>query len=156
MTDADRPSTLPWPPILFVGAIVLALALDWVLPLPVPFAELTVIDWLGRVMIAGSIGLLIWGALAFCEHRTTIRPDQAASALITSGPFAFSRNPLYLAEAVLLAGVALAFNKLAFLLAVPLFMCAVTRLAILGEERHLEAKFGSAYRDYCAEVRRWA
>lgn len=156
MIDAGRPSSFPWPPVIFAGAIALALVLDRILPLPVPFAELAVVDWLGKGMVAGSIGLLIWGVLEFRTHQTTIRPDQAASALITSGPFGFSRNPIYLAEAILLAGVALAFNKLAFLLAVPLFMFAVTRLAILGEERHLEARFGSAYRDYCAEVRRWA
>jgi protein-S-isoprenylcysteine O-methyltransferase Ste14 len=142
--------------VLFAAALLVAWALDrFVLGLPVPFAELALVDWLGRIMIGASLGLLFWGASAFRQHQTTIRPDRPANALITSGPFALSRNPLYLAEALLLAGVALTFNKLSFLAVVPLFVLAVTKLAIEGEERHLAAKFGQAYLDYCVRVRRW-
>jgi protein-S-isoprenylcysteine O-methyltransferase Ste14 len=156
MITTDTPSSVPWPPLLFAGSVLTAWGLDrFVLGVPVPFAELTLVDWLGRLMIATGMGLLVWGAYAFRQHATTIRPDRPATTLITSGPFALSRNPIYLAEALLLAGVALTFNKLSFLAIVPVFMLAVTKLAIQGEERHLAAKFGQSYRDYCDRVRRW-
>ena len=86
---ADRPSAVPWPPLVLAAAIALALAWDhWVAPLPVPFAETTVMRLAGWLLLAFGLGLSGWAVVAFCRHATTIRPDRGSSALITAGPFA--------------------------------------------------------------------
>jgi protein-S-isoprenylcysteine O-methyltransferase Ste14 len=155
-TPADRPSRFPWPPVLLAGCLAAALALDrLVLPLPVPFAEIAVIDYMGMLMLLGGVVLAVWAALEFRRHRTSIRPDRGSDALLLAGPFAFSRNPIYLGEALALAGAGIAFNRLWLLVAAPLFMVLVTQLAIRREEAYLERRFGAAYGDYRSRVRRW-
>lgn len=156
ISTKDRPSAIPWPPVLLAGTIGSALAFDrWVVPVPVPFAELDLVRGVGWCALAVAVALTGWAIHGFRRHRTTIRPDQAASTLMTDGAFAFSRNPLYLAETLALAGAALAFNRLSLLLAATVFALAVDRLAIRAEEAHLERRFGDAYRAYCARVGRW-
>ena len=155
-TKADRSSPFPWPPVLFAAAIVLALGLDaLVFRLPVPFAETQTMHFAGMTMLLGGIVLALWAALRFRSHRTSIRPDRPSSALVATGPFAFSRNPMYLGEVIALVGAGIAFNRLWLVAAAPAFALAVTRLAIEREEIYLERRFGPAYLDYRARVRRW-
>ena len=154
--ETDRPSRFPWPPVLLAGAIGAALALEWlVLPLPVPFAETGVVHAAGMLLLMAGIGLAIWASIQFPRHRTSIRPDRGSDALVLAGPFAFSRNPIYLGEAMALVGAGLAFNRLWLVAVVPGFMALVTVLAIRREEAYLERRFGAAYGDYEARVRRW-
>jgi protein-S-isoprenylcysteine O-methyltransferase Ste14 len=154
--SADRSSAFPWPPLLLVAAVLAALSLDWLLlRLPVPFAETETVHFAGMLLLIAGIALVIWAMLAFRRHATSIRPDRASNALIATGPFAFSRNPIYLGEAIGMVGAALAFNRLWLLLAVPVFVLLVTRLAIEREEAYLERRFGASYSDYKARVRRW-
>jgi protein-S-isoprenylcysteine O-methyltransferase Ste14 len=77
------------------------------------------------------------------------------TALVTSGPYRLTRNPMYLGMAFLYAGLALSFGVTWSLAFLPLVLLAVDRLAILREEHYLEAKFGEEYRRYKARVRRW-
>lgn len=153
---ADRPSAFPWPPVLFVLAVGCAMGLDWlVLRLPVPFAEIGLVHYIGMVLLLAGIVLVIWATLQFRRHATSIRPDRGSSALMATGPFAFSRNPIYLGEAIGMIGAGISFNRLWLIVAAPIFAFAVTRLAIEREERYLERHFGAAYRDYTSRVRRW-
>ncbi len=155
LTDpAARPNTIPWPPILFLSALLAANLLTWAAPASVlqPSALLRLA---GAAMAALSIGLMLWAFLAFRQHRTTVLPHQPASALITTAPFNLSRNPIYLAEAVLLAGLSLVNASVWYLVVIPLFVVAVTRLAIVREEAHLAALFGDAWASYARKVRRW-
>ena len=97
------------------------------------------------------------GVLAFLRARTTIHPHRPAhaSALVTTGLYRYSRNPMYLALLLVLAGWAVALaNGLAFLL-LPGFVLSLDRLQIRPEERILRAKFGAAYEAYARSVRRW-
>ena len=152
----DRPSAVPWPPLLLAGLIGAALAFDrWVVPLPIPFAETALLRGAGGLLLAAGFGLMVWAMVAFRLHATTIRPDRGASNLITARPFAWSRNPIYLGETAALVGAALAFNRLTLAVAAVAFAAGVTRLAIRPEEAHLERRFGDAYRAYAARVRRW-
>lgn len=152
----DRPGAFPWPPVLLLLTIVLALSTDTLLvPLPVPFAETVPVQVVGWAMLIGGIGLTSWAATAFRNHNTSIRPDRGADDLIETGPYAWSRNPIYLGEAVALVGAALVFNRLTLGLAAPLFVLAVWRLSILPEEAYLERRFGDRYRAYCDRVDRW-
>ncbi len=152
----DTPSAFPWPPVLLAGAIGLALAVDrWIMPLPVPFAEVGAVRAAGAALLMAAVVVFFWTALQFRQHGTTIRPDRASTALIESGPFAWSRNPIYLAETIALLGAAIVFNKLTLVLVAPLFAVLVSRLSIRPEEAFLERRFGPLYEVYCSRVGRW-
>jgi protein-S-isoprenylcysteine O-methyltransferase Ste14 len=138
------------PPVWLIGFIAIAwgLARLWA-----PLEDALV--WPGWALVAAGITLIIWSALAFLKARTTIVPHQAPSALIETGPYRFSRNPIYLADLVILAGVALILGApLALILLVP-FREVLLRLFILPEEVVLERDLGRAYLDYKDRSRRW-
>lgn len=154
--EHDRPSGFPWPPVLLAASIAAALWMEWwLIRLPVPFAEEPAVHFLGMTLLLAGFVLMIWAAIQFRTHQTSIRPDRGSDALVLAGPFAFSRNPIYLAEVMALVGAGIGFNRLWLLLAAPVFAFAVSRLAIEREEAYLERRFGAAYLDYKARVRRW-
>ena len=86
--------------------------------------------------------------------RANILPHRAATALVTRGPFAFSRNPIYLGNTLMMAGVGLAVGNPWFIATGLAAALLVERLAIRREEQYLDARFGQAWRDYCARVGR--
>lgn len=150
-----RPTAFPWPPVLLVGVFLTAWLLGYAYPLNWPGLD----DLPARIIGIGigvlGIALFAWGAWTFHRHRTTILPNQRADALVTDGPFRFRRNPIYIADVMILLGVAELTKNIWFVAAAVLFVPLVTWLAILPEERHLEARFGDAYREYKARTRRW-
>lgn len=159
MDTNERPNRIPWPPILFLSALLAANLLTSLLPAGVwrvmsPILSLGLV-FLGVVAIAAGAALMLWAFLAFMAHQTSVLPHKRADALISSGPFRFTRNPIYLAEAVLLAGLALVNGSFWYLAVIPPFLLAVTRLAIVREEAHLAARFGAEWQAYAARVRRW-
>jgi protein-S-isoprenylcysteine O-methyltransferase Ste14 len=93
--------------------------------------------------------------LVMRRGRANILPHRAATALITSGPFAVSRNPIYLGNTFLLIGAAAALANPWFLPVALLSAAAVDRLAIRREEAHLAARFGEAWRGYAKRTARW-
>jgi protein-S-isoprenylcysteine O-methyltransferase Ste14 len=150
----ERPNTIPWPPILFFGALALAALLGRFMPLQMPWTGAAA-SAAGLALMLAGLGLMLWAFATFRQARTTVLPHQRSDALITTGPFQRSRNPIYLAEAIILAGLALYNLDWWYALAIPPFMIAVTRLAIMREEAHLLVRFGDAWRAYAAGVRRW-
>lgn len=154
-TDAARrPRTLILPPAPYAVALVGGWWLDrnWV-ALPLGFeAAAQPLAWLALGI--GS-ALFAWTLWTFARHRTTVNPYGGASALCTGGPFRFSRNPIYLGDWFILAGVALLLETLWPLAFAPLIWTMLRFGVIRHEEAHLEAKFGDAYRAYKARVRRW-
>ena len=86
---------------------------------------------------------------------TPIRPNQAASILVTHGPYRRSRNPMYLGLSVVYLGVTLLVNSVWTVLFVPVVIAVLFRAVIRHEERHLSATFGIAYHEYRHRVRRW-
>jgi protein-S-isoprenylcysteine O-methyltransferase Ste14 len=82
-------------------------------------------------------------------------PTRRAEHLVTGGPFAFTRNPIYLGNTMLMLGAGLVFGLLWFLPAAVIAAFLTQRIAIEAEEKHLESRFGRAYRDYRKKVRRW-
>jgi protein-S-isoprenylcysteine O-methyltransferase Ste14 len=150
---ALRPNSIPWPPMLFLAALALAFAgTAWT---PLPLARPAPVAWTGGVIALSALGLMTWAFLAFARAKANIRPDRAATKVIATGPFAISRNPIYLSEAMLLAGLGLWQGSLWHIIAVTLFVPAVTILAIRREEAHMEAMFGGEWRAYAERVRRW-
>lgn len=150
-----RPAALPWPPILLLILITAAIGLGRIMPLPWPGLNDGAAQIIGLVIGAGGIVLALWSAWTLHQAKTTIRPDRGADRLVTTGPFRRFRNPIYIADVMILLGVAELTKNIWFVAAAVLFVGLVTWLAILPEERHLEARFGAAYRAYKARSRRW-
>ena len=152
--SARRPETRVLPPAPYAAALLGGWWLDRrILPLPLDGgAAGNLLGWL-----AVGIGLVLfaWTLATFWHHRTTVNPYKAASTLCTGGPFRFSRNPIYVGDWFILAGVSLLMKTAWPLLFTPLIWIMVRYGVIRHEEAHLEARFGDAYRAYRARVRRW-
>lgn len=153
--DADRPSRIPWPPLLLVCAFAAAVTLGRFHPLEWPGLN----DWPARIVGLGfgvaGIALMLAAIVTLRRHGTTVLPDVAATTLVTSGPYRRFRNPIYLADSFILLGLAELTKNVWFAAAAFVFALLVTWLAILPEERHLERRFGEAYRAYKEKSRRW-
>lgn len=157
MDRTARPNTIPWPPLLYAGGAVAALLLDRAIPLPpwLVLAQLPAVRLLGDVLLVLGVALDLWAMVTMWRQHANILPHRAATALITTGPFALSRNPIYLGNTLLILGAGLAFG-IAWLLPMGLLAAALTsHLAIAREEAHLNARFGAAWRDYTGRVPRW-
>lgn len=153
-----RPKVLP---VVVVALLALMMiALSFALPalrLPIP-ANLPVLPKL-LAMVVVNVGVLIFilSAWQFQQYRTTVNPVRAeqVSALLTAGIFRYSRNPMYVAFGlVLLALACWLMHLLAFAL-LPAYFIYMSRVQIRYEEQMLAAKFGDAFQEYCAQVRRW-
>ncbi|QKV18085.1 isoprenylcysteine carboxylmethyltransferase family protein [Oricola thermophila] len=153
---SDRPNRLPWPPIIYAAALLAGWPLGHFLETP----------WIGgmtgEVLFAAGI-LTIVGALAIDiaamntmrRKRTTILPNRKADHLVTNGVFAVSRNPIYLANTMLVIGAGL-ISGIVWYFPLALIAAYMTqKLAIEREEKHLESRFGKLYRDYRKRVNRW-
>lgn len=141
------------PPVWFLAAIVAMVALDVVLPVvrwheaPVRFA--------GIVLIVAGLLLAIAGASRFRRHATPIKPFAVSTALVTDGPYRYTRNPMYAGLSIILLGIGLVLEAATPLLVVPTFVWLITTRFIVPEERMLDERFGAAYADFRARVRRW-
>ncbi len=109
----------------------------------------------GVVLFTLGLGTGVWALLTFRAEGTSPNPMRPATVLVRSGPYRFTRNPMYFGLAAASAGFALFWNALWPLLSVPVAMVLLSRFVIAREERYLEAKFGQDYGDYRARVRRW-
>ncbi len=141
------------PPLLFGFVLAAGLWLHAWAPSPLPAPAL--LRALGVLALAagGAIGLS--GLGAFRRGRTSFLPHEPSTALVTDGPFRFTRNPLYVSLALFYLAASLWLDNLWMLLLVPPLVAAVDRLVVVREERYLEWIFGDAYRAYRARVRRW-
>ncbi|MFZ1416007.1 MAG: isoprenylcysteine carboxylmethyltransferase family protein [Defluviicoccus sp.] len=111
--------------------------------------------WVALAPVAAGLVLAIWAAAGFIRAGTPLEPYKDAAVLITAGPYRFSRNPIYLGMALLLAGFWLWLGSLSPGLVLPAFVIAIDRRFIQREEAHLEERFGARFRAYRASVRRW-
>lgn len=145
-----RPATLLPPPLIYVAALWLAWELNARWPLALPKAPS-----IGWMMVAVGVLLMLSAAATMWHHKTTVNPYAGAAHLVTSGPFRFSRNPIYLADVLVYFGVMLIWGMLWPLLLYPLVWASIYFGVIRNEEAHLTAKFGETYRQYCKRVRRW-
>jgi protein-S-isoprenylcysteine O-methyltransferase Ste14 len=149
----DRAEVKVLPPLLLLP-ILGAQALLW------NFAPLRILPGyvappLAVAVVAGSIALVILAAREIARAETAFDARKATTALVDSGVFRFTRNPVYLSMVLLVIGVGLMLNSFwSLLLAVPTGS-ALCLTAIRPEERYLEAKFGDAYRAYRAAAPRW-
>lgn len=109
----------------------------------------------GAGLIAAGLALTAAAAVGFARHRTTIVPHRAPAAIVTSGVYRFSRNPIYLGDLAVLAGLALAWGAWPSLLLVPVLARVLAVRFIIPEEARLAAAFPDAFAAWSARVRRW-
>jgi protein-S-isoprenylcysteine O-methyltransferase Ste14 len=150
-----RPSPVPWPPLLLAVALVAAIVLGRLYPLSWPGANDLPAQIIGYGLGVLGVLLMAWGTVTLLRADTTVLPHKQAGRLVTHGAFGFRRNPIYMGEVLILLGLAQATGNIWMAIVAPLFALAVLVLAILPEERHLEARFGEEYLSYKDRTRRW-
>lgn len=152
----DKPNKYPLPPLLTVGMIGICYLMEHFLSLEwLPSLVISIMRPVGWIVIGLAIAIDVWAMTTFRQHHANIMPHKAATQLLNSGPFAYSRNPIYLANIMLITGLGLAFGNLWMLLGAPVLILLLRELAIKREEAHLEANFQQAWQDYEEQVRRW-
>jgi len=142
------------PPLLFTLPLGLAWGVDRFLSTP-RLPDLPWLALLGGLLAASGIALVLWGIRTFNRFRTAVYPNRAAKLVVDTGPFAFTRNPMYVGMTVFYLGFVLLLGSYTALLLLPLVHVALWRYVISKEERHLMHKFPDAYAAYCARVPRW-
>jgi protein-S-isoprenylcysteine O-methyltransferase Ste14 len=142
-----------FPPIwLLLGLIGIA-----VLHRYLPLAEVVPAPWHFVGLAIGALGLALgfWTVSLFWRSRTTLIPGEESAALVTDGPFRFTRNPIYVGMVLLLLGACVFAGSLSPFGVLPVFIFIVQAWTITGEEAMLTQRFGASYTDYCRRVRRW-
>ena len=149
------PARLAYPPVWFLLSFGLAyaMALFFPTPWPIPLARLA--DWAGVIALVIGLGCFAAAAFSFRRHATTIMPFQSPTRLITGGVFRFTRNPIYIGELFLLAGICLRLGQTLPWIALPLFFCLIHGLTIPWEEAACRRVFGPTFTAYCGQTRRW-
>ena len=142
------------PAAIQLSSVLLGLILHSLWPAEIPLVAK--VAWITVPVFMGlACAIIALSYREFAKARTSLRPDRGANALIRTGPFRYSRNPLYLAVCLLIVGIGVWVNSLWILvMLIPLFL-VMSRAVIAREERFLEHKFGQEYLDYRVSVRRW-
>jgi protein-S-isoprenylcysteine O-methyltransferase Ste14 len=143
------------PPLLFLGAVLLAIALDWLWPLPLDLPGGAVRWILAGVLIGGGVAIMAAAIRGFSRAGTPVPTVEPTRALVTTGVHGLSRNPIYVGMFLIYFGLAAAAaSAWALVLAIPVAL--TMRYGVVArEEAYLERRFPDAYRDYKARVRRW-
>jgi protein-S-isoprenylcysteine O-methyltransferase Ste14 len=153
VSTTDTAGVIARPPILYLGSLAVGGVLDLVFPAPIPDHALRLPA--AVLLLVAGMALLVTCALRFRAAGTNVPTNMPTTALVISGPYRFSRNPIYLALTLIYLGLALGYGSWwPMVLLAPLLI--VLRFGVIGrEERYLEDKFGEAYRAYRSSVRRW-
>jgi protein-S-isoprenylcysteine O-methyltransferase Ste14 len=153
MAAPDTAGVVAPPPLIFATAFVAGWLLGRVFPWPILPAAIA----FPAGFVPGIAGLAL-AVAAFREMRrarTAVSPYAPTTALVRTGPFAHSRNPLYVALTLLSLGLALAVNTMWCVLLLLPALVVLRRGVVAREEAYLRRCFGEAYRAYCATTRRW-
>jgi protein-S-isoprenylcysteine O-methyltransferase Ste14 len=151
--NQDNPNIRVPPPLIYLLPLILGLLLNR--RAPVPFLPRSAARGLGWPLIGGGVVLNGWFLRTIRDADVPIRTDKPVPRLTTEGPFRYSRNPSYLALAMIYAGIAVLRNSPWAILFLPVVLVVIRREVIGREERYLERTFGEEYRDYKTRVRRW-
>ena len=149
----DNPGIIAPPPLIYAGALAAGLLANRRFRLP--FLPRRLALTMGPALVACG---LILGLLAFREMRragTNVDPYEPATAVVTEGPYRYTRNPIYVGFTLVYVGISALANALAPLMLLPAVFAIMRRGVIEREERYLEHKFGDEYLQYKGRVRRW-
>jgi len=149
----DNPGVIAPPPLIYAGALAIGLLANRLYPIAfLPRGLSRVLGW--PLIVGGPVV----GSLGLREMKradTNVDPREPTTAIVTGGPYRFTRNPLYLSMTLIYAGITALANALPAALLLPVVLHIMRRGVIEREERYLARKFGDEYLDYKARVRRW-
>ncbi len=149
----DSPEVISYPPVVYFSAFGVGALLNWLVPLRSYACESSHIA--GGIMGLIGTALGLWGVYAFHRAGTAVRPRRPVTALVTDGPFRYSRNPLYVGMTIIYLGMTLSLGSWWPLATLIPALAMVHWRIVLREEQFLENRFGENYRAYKANVRRW-
>jgi protein-S-isoprenylcysteine O-methyltransferase Ste14 len=156
MNDPGTAGVIARPPLLFLAALLLGLAVDQLLPLPLAIPKVDLVRWIvtGSLILIG-LALAAAGIRNFSRAGTPVPTNEPTRALVTTGMHGWTRNPIYLGMFLVYGGIGVAARSpWTLLLALPLAI-TIRYGVVAREEAYLERRFGDAYRDYKRRVRRW-
>ncbi len=157
----EKPSTeraekpLAPPPILYLLTLAAAVVLDRLLPLLAIWQSGKLTTVIGVALALLAMVIFASALMRFKQAGTHVPHWMPTTALVTDGIFAYSRNPIYVAMTMLYLGIALIVASPWMLILLPPLLIIMQLGVIKREEAYLREKFGQAYIDYCARVRRW-
>ena len=155
MSDtADTAQVIIRPPLVWALAVIAGFALNWLVPLPfVPPAVPA--GWLGGAVFVFALALFAWAITTITWAGSNVPTNMPTTSIVDTGPYRFTRNPIYLGMMLGLVGLAIAFDSLWLLVTLVPFLLVIRYGVVAREEAYLERKFGEIYRRYRARVRRW-
>ena len=151
---ADAAQVIIRPPLAWGLAVIAGLALDWLVPLPFLPADVPA-GWLSAMVFVLALALFAWAIVTITRAGSNVPTNLPTTTIVESGPYRFTRNPIYLAMFLGLIGLAIAFDNLWLLMMLVPFALVVRYGVVAREEAYLERKFGDVYRGYRSRVRRW-
>jgi len=149
----DHAGVVFHPPVLLAVLIAAGFVLRWAAPMQV--VPLSVSRTLGPFLTAASFGLAGWAAVTFRKRGTSVPTYTPTDAIVSTGPYRLSRNPIYVSMALLLVGLGVWTNSGWFWLLAVISVLLLTFGVIVREERYLARKFGHEFDEYRSRVRRW-
>jgi len=142
------------PPVWLLAFLTVAWVQATQYPMGLGFGE-TWADLLGGLLVGGGLLLIVMAAMEFRRYKTTIVPHETPERLIQTGIFKRSRNPIYLGDALILAGLILRWDAVLSLPLIPVFVWVIEKRFILPEEDRMRRKFRMEFARYCEKTRRW-
>lgn len=139
------------PPLVFLAALLAGILLNRAWPLPLPFA----IQILGPAITVCSVLLFLLSYRAFRAAGTPVRGSQRSTAIVRTGPYRFSRNPIYLSFILLVLGLSIWMKNVWSLITLIPAVALIALVVIPREEAFLESNFHDQYASYKSSVRRW-
>lgn len=149
----DNPGVIAPPPLIFLSGLIVGGIISWFYPLQMMPGGLAVV--LGNLLFLSGIGIVAVAYAQMRKAKTNIEPWKPTTAILDTGVYGFSRNPIYVAMILIYIAVSCFFNFVWFLPFLPFCILAIHYGVILREEKYLEGKFGEDYLDYKKRVRRW-
>jgi protein-S-isoprenylcysteine O-methyltransferase Ste14 len=151
---ADTAPVITRPPLAWGLAVIGGLALNWLVPLPFLPVDLPA-GWLGAMVFVLALALFAWAIVTITRAGSNVPTNRPTTTIVESGPYRFTRNPIYLGMFLSLIGLAIAFDNLWLLMMLVPFALIIRYGVVAREEAYLERKFGDVYRGYRSRVRRW-
>lgn len=152
-SDKDIAGVIAPPPLFFLAAILVGLGLEWAFRADIGLGRIGL--YVGLALIVVSVAIAVLARRQFSKGGTSLRVEVPSTAILTTGPFRFTRNPFYLSMSMFQVGIGLALG-FAWIIVMVVPVLLVIRIGVIArEERYLERKFGEEYLNYKNRVRRW-